>query len=216
MVAAIITHLHTNYGPITCAELETNCTNIATIWTPDNPIKTLWEWLCEIQHISITSGNPFTDHAIKDLIFLIFEANSIFTTACDTWHNHPVTQLTLIEFCKHFTSENKLTTSQAGFHSAHAAFIKTLATNKPMMPLVPMPSAVTDIYTTLASMWPIITNNGLNMYYCWTHGLRFNHNHTSGTCSNLANNHCTMATIRNMQGSNNTIMSNHHHPPTQE
>ncbi len=32
-VAAMLMHLHTNYGPITCAELENNCASIATIWT---------------------------------------------------------------------------------------------------------------------------------------------------------------------------------------
>jgi len=44
---------------------------------------------------------------------------------------------------------------------------------------------------TPASVQPIITNDELNIYYCWTHGLCFNCNHTSSTCSNLANGHCT-------------------------
>ncbi len=44
-VAATLTHLCTTYGPITCAKLETNRASIATLWTPDDPIKTLWEQL---------------------------------------------------------------------------------------------------------------------------------------------------------------------------
>jgi len=40
-IADMITHLCTTYGPITCWELETNCTSISTVWTPDDPIKTL-------------------------------------------------------------------------------------------------------------------------------------------------------------------------------
>jgi len=58
----------------------------------------------------------------------------------------------------------------------------------------------------------ITTNNGISMYYCWTHGLGFNRTHTSATCSNLANGHCLNATVKNMPGSNNTIMLNCHHP----
>jgi len=42
-IATMITHLHTNYGPIMHAKLENNCASISTIWTPDDPIETLWE-----------------------------------------------------------------------------------------------------------------------------------------------------------------------------
>jgi len=128
-VVAMVTHLHTNYGPITCAKLETNRASITTIWIPDNPIETLWERLQEIQCISITGSDTLTNNAIKDLTFIMFEATSMFTMACDTWCICPLATQTLIEFCKHFTSENKeqlhkLTMSQVGFHSAHAAFLK--------------------------------------------------------------------------------------------
>jgi len=61
----------------------------------------------------------------------------------------------------------------------------------------------------------ITTNNGLNMYYCWTHGLGFNHTQTSSTCSNPAEGHCPNAMVKNMQGGNNTIMSHRHHPKTE-
>jgi len=218
-MAAMITHLHTNYGPITHAKLENNRASIATVWTPDNPIKALWEQLREIQHISITGRDPLTDNAIKDLTFLIFEATGIFTMACDTWHVRPLTAQTLIKFREHFMIKNKeqlrkLTTSQAGFHSAHAAFHKV-----PGLPVEAAPQPAGPTPTTpavAASARPVITNDGLNMYYCWTHGLGFNHNHMSSTCSNPAEGHCTSATVKNMQGGNNTIMSNHCCPPAQE
>ncbi len=218
-VVAMVTHLRTNYGPITHAKLETNHASIATIWTPDNPIKTLWEHLWEIQCISITGGDALTDNAIKDLTLIMFEATSMFTTACDTWCICPLATQTLIEFCKHFTSENKewlrkLTTSQVSFHSAHAAFLKV-----PIMPVEAMPKPMgmaPNAPVQSTSTRPIITNNGLNMYYCWTHSLGFNRNHTSGTCSNPVEGHHTSATVKNMQNGNNTIMSNCRHLPTQE
>ena len=42
-------------------------------------------------------------------------------------------------------------------------------------------------------------------YYCWTHGLGFNKDHTSLTCTKKAEGHKEDATILNMQGGNNTI-----------
>jgi len=52
-IAVMITNLHTTYGPITCQELKTNCASIPTMWTPDDPIETLWECLHKVQCISI-------------------------------------------------------------------------------------------------------------------------------------------------------------------
>jgi len=121
----------------------------------------------------------------------------------------------LIEFQLQFTSKNKecickLTTSQVGFHSAHTA-ISTPIKPPTVLPLLPCALA-TSVPTTTPYPWAIVTNDGLHMYYCWTHGLGFNCNHTSATCSNPAEGHHTTATVKNMHGGNNTIMSNCHHP----
>ena len=51
-----------------------------------------------------------------------------------------------------------------------------------------------------------IANDGTRVYYCWTHGLGTNANHTSATCQRPGKGHKQNATIINMQGGNNTIM----------
>jgi len=99
------------------ADLELNRTSIGTVWTPDEPIKMLWEKLREIQCLSVAGGDPLTDNAIKDLAFLMFEATGVFTTACNMWHVRLPSNQTLVEFRQHFTTKNKectckLTTSQ--------------------------------------------------------------------------------------------------------
>jgi len=148
------------------------------------------------------------------LTFLLLESTGIFTMACDMWHIHPAANKTLTEFCIFFMAENKeclckLTTSLGEFHRANAA---TIQGNKPV--LAPH-SKITVPATTnqTASPAPITTNDGISVYYCWTHGLGFNKTHTSATCSNPADSHCLTATIKNMQGGNNTIMSNQAMPP---
>jgi hypothetical protein len=42
-------------------------------------------------------------------------------------------------------------------------------------------------------------------YYCWTHGLSNNPQHTSATCTSPAEGHQRTATIDNMLGGNNSI-----------
>jgi len=47
-VTTMLLHLHTTYGIITRPELESNRASIATLWTPNKPIKSLWEHLHEV------------------------------------------------------------------------------------------------------------------------------------------------------------------------
>ena len=46
------------------------------------------------------------------------------------------------------------------------------------------------------------------MFYCWTHGLSTNAQHTSLTCNKKADGHVDDATADKMQGGNNTIRRN--------
>jgi len=220
-IDTMLTHLCNTYATITQAELEHNRASIATIWTPEAPIEILWEGLHKIQLLSVAGNNPLSDTTLKDLTFTMFKNTSVFTMACDTWHICPVATQTLDDICAYFTSKNKeqlhkLTMSQVGFHSANAANTVSNAASRTLgktttiaPPLMPSP---TPSPSALPMPLPIITNDGIHMYYCWTHGLGFNHNHTSATCSNPADGHNTSATVKNMHGSNSTIMSNHHRP----
>jgi len=104
-IATMLTHLHTTYGPITRAELKRNQASIATIWTPDDPIETLWERLREIQQISIAGNDPLSDNAITDLTFAMFETTGVFTMGCDTWRILPVANQTIDDFRTHFTRD---------------------------------------------------------------------------------------------------------------
>jgi len=65
-VTDMLTHLQTTYGTITCADLEANCASIATLWSPADPIKLLWECLHEVQCITNVRDDPITNQAIID------------------------------------------------------------------------------------------------------------------------------------------------------
>jgi len=223
-VADMLTHLRTNYSPITRRDLEANRASIASVWTPEDPIEALWERIREVQRISIAGGDPLTDGAIRDLTLLLFESTGVFTTACDTWRVRPVANQTLVEFRLHFAAENKerlrkLTAAQLGYHSASAAVgitqmhisddFTTHSANaassvRPAPPPTPSPRPQNQATPH------VITDDGVQMFYCWTHGLGFNRTHTSATCANPADGHRTSATATNMQNGKNTIQARGH------
>ena len=215
-ISAMLVHLRTTYGPITRGELEANRASIATMWTHDEPIETLWERMREVQRIALTGGDPLTDDALRDLTLLMFEATGVFTTACDMWRVKPEANQTLIEFRLHFTNENKerlrkLTAAQIGYHGANllATTITTMTIAEPApghsanaaISIKPMPTTTTP---------HVITDDGVHMFYCWTHGLGFNRTHTSATCGNPGTGHNLTATATNMQGGKNTIQPRGH------
>jgi len=218
-ISAMLVHLRTTYGPITRGELEANRTSIATMWTPDDPIETLWERVREVQRIALAGGDPLTDEALHDLTLLMFEATGVFTTACDMWRIKPAANQTLIEFRQHFTNENKerlrkLTAAQVGYHGANLATELTRITitdstvNHSANAAIgnhPTPAPTTKPHGPTTANPHVLTDDGVQMFYCWTHGLGFNRTHTSATCANPGDGHCLTATATNMQGGKNTI-----------
>ena len=209
-VIDLLTHLTNTYSKITRADLETNRASIATIWPVTDPIELLWNRLREVQRISAAGGEALSDDAIMDLTIIMFESTGVFPLACNMWRLRPTTNKTYVEFREFFTTENKerlkkpATTGTSGYHSANAA---TAHPSKLAQKPAPKPAPI--IPPVIPAPTPAVTtNDGIVMFYCWTHGLGFNKNHTSATCSNPAEGHCLTATVKNLQGGNSSIMSN--------
>jgi len=205
-VADMLTHLNTTYSTITCSDLETNWASIRTLWTPSEPIKLLWDRLREVRRIATASTDPISDAVAINLTHLLFEATGVFSHACDTWPSCTAANRTFTDFQTVFNVANnerlcRLTTSQAGFHSANA-----ITTDKASSASLPAPP------THITTPGPTIANDDAHVFYCWTHGLGFNKNHTSATCSNPAEGHVQTATIQNMRGGNSNIMSGRRRP----
>jgi hypothetical protein len=66
-----------------------------------------------------------------------------------------------------------------------------------------VPTAIAPVTRTSGS---VILPNSVKMYYCWSHGLGINKQHTSPTCTFKKDGHIDMATADNMQGGCNLIM----------
>lgn len=205
-IPTMLDHLATTYGTLTRIELERNRASIATAWNLDDPIETLWSNLKEIRRISIAGNDELTDRTIIELTIAMFEKTGVFTFACDTWNRRAANHQTFANFVIHFNDENKdrlrkLTAAQAGYHTANLAAI-------PVTPLPPdVPAVPAAANAAIQRPQQVITNDNVRMYYCWSHGLGTNSKHTSATCTNPAEGHKADATVTNMQGGNNTIMT---------
>jgi hypothetical protein len=201
---AMLAHLRTTYGTITQAELETNRTRLSAEWSPDDAIEDLWLRIREIQRFALAGQEPISDSTALRLTLEVLEKTGVFLSATERWREQDEATWTLPSFQLHFTRADKerrrkLTAQTAGYHGAH---LVTPTTGTPLAAAsVAIPPA-----PLVAAQFSVNVDGGTMMYYCWTHGLGRNANHTSLTCSNKAQGHQDTATVRNRMGGSNIIM----------
>jgi hypothetical protein len=199
----LLAHLHTNYGDLTPEEIEDNRASLARPWNPDDPIEDLWSRITDAQRFANRASEAIPDAAAIRLSLAIIEDTGVFTNAIDKWRDKPIADQTLANFRLHFAKENqerlrKLTARTAGYHGAnHAATQPNTAVTELAAAAQPAPTPSAAVKLT----------NGTMMYYCWTHGLGKNRNHTSANCHNKDKDHKDAATADNLLGGNDRIMS---------
>ena len=139
----------------------------------------------------------------------MIEKTGLLATTTEKFRLRPVTEWTVALFKADFILGNKerirrLTAGDAGFHGAHNAISATT-------PAPPPTTAIAAVAVTPTPAPPAaarhVTVEGGKMFYCWTHGLSPQRNHTSITCLNKAEGHRDDATAFRMRGGNNTISS---------
>jgi hypothetical protein len=192
----LLTHLDTTYGVVNEDDLDRNLAALHKPWKLHLPIETLFHQIHTCRTFAALS-DPISEATAVRAGLNNIENTGMFTEAIREWRNSPLGNRSLAEFEVHFSKadvERKrlLTTRTAGYH--HAATLTetetTEATTKPTA------NAVTNSNKT---------DNTPTYYYCWSHGLHTNKNHTSLTCRNQAEGHRTEATLQNMLGGCNVI-----------
>lgn len=185
------------YGALTPNEIELNRASLSSPWNPDDDIEDIWLRIRDAQVLAAAANSPIDDASAIRLTLLSLEATGVFTFALDNWRLKDDATKTMETFQEHFTKENmerlhQLTAKTGGYHGAHNA------------ELVPAPSAAL-LATPTGAPAHVILPSGVHMYYCWSHGLGINKDHTSASCNFPKEGHITTATADNMQGGRNTI-----------
>lgn len=219
--AQMLSHLKTTYGSIVREDIDKNRNILSAPWNVDNPMEELWLRIKECQRIATAAGEPILDGTAIRLTLTVLEATGVYSWAVDKWRDLPDAQWTLVNFKNHFSKANKerirqLTARAAGYHGANmttdipsSLSVPTTSTPSELAAaaIVTPPTNPTRARRSSTASTPSVTTNGVSMYYCWTHGLGMNAEHTSATCSRKGDGHVDNATATNMQGGNNRIMT---------
>lgn len=201
---AMLEHLRTEYGTMTPEELEQNRAALSEPWNFDDPIEDLWAKISNIQRVATLGALPIPDLTVITLTLAMIEKTGLLTTTTEKFRLRPTSEWTLGLFKAEFKLGNqerirRLTASDAGFHGAHHTSVVTPPPNTAAASTTALPSTSTATPTQHVSV------EGGKLYYCWSHGLSPNRNHTSATCLHKADGHRDDATAFRMHGGNNTI-----------
>jgi hypothetical protein len=197
LIPAIITHLTATYGTLTASDLETNRDKLTEAWNPDDPMENLWKNIKVVRAIATQGGEPISDGTTIQLTLLALGKTGVLSHAIETWHDKDEADHTWPNFQLHFnkhekTRLTKMTAQAAGFHGAQNA------THTPDVQALAAAAQQAGKPTDHVS-------NGIPLFYCWTHGLSKNLEHTSSTCQNKSEGHCPDATVENRLGGVNKI-----------
>ena len=198
-IPAIIAHLTTTYGTLTASDLESNQDKLTEAWNPDDPIENLWKNIKIVRAIATQGGEPISDGTTIQLTLLALGKTSVHSHAIETWYDKDDTEHTWPNFLLHFnkhekTRLNKMTAQAAGFHGAQNA-----------KHIVPDDQANAAADQQAGKSRDLFVSDGIPLFYCWTHGLSKTSQHTSKTCTNQNEGHCTEATLENRLGGVNKI-----------
>jgi hypothetical protein len=108
----------------------------------------------------------------------------------------------VLHFNKHEKQRlRKLTAKAAGYHGANKATAVT-----PLAPAVThAPPPATALAAGQQAAPPRFSSNSIELFYCWSHGVSKNPEHTSGSCNSKGEGHQDDATIDNCKGGINKI-----------
>ena len=188
--AEMLHHLETTYGAINEDDLAANLEACEAAWDPNTPIEIVFANTNKCAQFAAAGNDDISDANKVRLTLKALEKSGVMEEAISDWRKKTVANRTWANMPTHFTTYNKerlrkSTAAQAGFNSANATQQQPKETNNKK-------AAAAKVGT-------------IELYYCFTHGLGKNPDHTSMTCTNPCAEHKKEATVDNMMGGNNTI-----------
>jgi hypothetical protein len=132
----------------------------------------------------------------------------VYAHALQTWDDKPEQEQSYANFKTHFTLQEKnrlrnITAKAAGFNATQVPATPVTPPAAHLIPPNDAHAAAADAAGTTHNK--PYTSNGVELVYCWTHGLSKNAAHSSKTCENKAEGHNDAATLDNRMGGVNRI-----------
>ena len=200
-IPQIMLHLQTTYGTVNATDLVNNRNSMADAWTPDEPFENLWKRIRIIQQIAIAGTEPISNEATIELTLTALRKAGVYDHAIITWEDKEAIDQTWTNFELHFIKQEKLrqkklTAAAAGYHGANKATI---------IPPDDQPPPEHIAAAAQGHNKDTQQCDGTELFYCWSHGLGINPEHTSKTCTNTLPNHVHASTLMHRKGGSTLI-----------
>ena len=214
--AAMLAHLTTSYGTVTPEDLEENEAELSTEWDPTTPTEIVFDNANKVMVFATSAGEAIPQGKVVRTLLKVFEKSGVLGDAVKDWKKKTAVQQTPALMRLHFRTYNKrrlkdsTTAAQQGFGTANAATnneqSQVLAYVQQLLAQNTGGEPVT-LQALLANNRgpPSNNSNPGEHYYCWSHGLSTNCEHTSGSCTSPADGHKATASLNDMMGGNPTI-----------
>jgi len=198
---ALIEHLETNYAALDQDQLTKNMETLEEPWEPQESMEPLWLRAVFAQSVATAGDEPVTNTTLLRIYRKVLSDTGVFELDLRDWDKKPAADKTWDNFKTHFTAANKERAKKAtaGQFQGHA--FRAIGAGTDSRPGSRPGTPSTHTNTGVPAPDPSIGG----LYYCWSHGLSNNHNHTSLTCTNKSSGHQDDATVHNMKGGNNMI-----------
>jgi len=222
-------YVMTTYGAVKQGDIEKNRERLSEDWSPDQPLEDLWKRAKTCSDFATQANEAIPELVQIRLLKKVLRRSGVFENAIDKWDDKTANNTTVAEFMAHFNTEDerrlaKLNARQAGYStspSANAAIATQTAFGQGYEKgwsaglAAASHSAnaaqginLNDIFPNANAMeCHAVSKGGVKFYYCHTHGLGRNKLHTSKTCNNPGEGHKKEATLDNMMGGSNSILS---------
>ncbi len=200
-IPQIMLHLQTTYGTVNATDLVNNRNSMADAWTPDEPFENLWKRIRIIQQIAIAGAEPIFIAATIELTLTSLRGAGVYDHAIITWEDKEAVDQTWTNFELRFTKQEKLrlkklTAAAAGYHGANKATI---------IPPDDQPPRHHIAAAAQGHNKDTQHCDGTELFYCWSHGLGINSEHTSKTCTNTLPGHVHASTLMHRKGGSTLI-----------
>jgi hypothetical protein len=182
-IEEMLTFLEENYGTIDADDHTKLEEEIDRMIDTSVPLRYYWNRLSSAVAMADEMETPFQAIRVVNAGLKALETSLLFPDEIKTWRAKPLNEWTLANLMVHFNRaekerNRKITAGQAGFTANNANKVEEKKTN---------------------------TSGNKKMYYCWTHGLTTNPDHTSANCKNPKEGHEVAATIFDMRGGSDKI-----------
>lgn len=198
-ITTMLEHL-VPHGKLTLQEVEDNLNVLSSPWNVDQDVETLFIRIIECRRIAEDANEPITEIMAIHLTLKALENTGLFELLCNHWRLMNQESWDFEDFKIEVRTHNeererKLTAKHAGYHGANASIV------------TPITDVALNATTATSTNSPseVLVDGVTAAFYCWSHGLGLNRDHTSKTCEHRKPGHKEHATFRKRLGGSKTI-----------